>query len=323
MSELVLDSPPRVRSPWPSRAAKIAPPLLLVVLAPFALRSVHLHDVVARMGSLPAWALLAAAAAALAQVAIMATRFWLVIRGHQRPRWSRVARALTFGQVVNLYVPGRPGDVVRGVVLAKDHATLTVADATGAMLADKALDVVTLAVLAVVFGRGLLVSALAGSGHAAIVLGIAAGAAAVACALLARFAPRAFAKVRAAFAATKGAAQSLLSPARLGACLAAGFAGWLAELSVIALVSAGLGIHLTFPEMAAALVVLNLGIAVPVSVANIGAYEAAMVVGLTPFGVSATDAIAVGMIHHAMQIAAVLLPALVFWAKDRVAATRR
>jgi hypothetical protein len=41
------------------------------------------------------------------------------------------------------------------------------------------------------------------------------------------------------------------------------------------------------------------------------------VFGLAPFGVSMNDALAVGMLHHAVQILAAVLPAFVFWAMDR------
>jgi uncharacterized membrane protein YbhN (UPF0104 family) len=63
---------------------------------------------------------------------------------------------------------------------------------------------------------------------------------------------------------------------------------------------------------------LNLGIAIPVSIANLGAYEAATVLGLSPFGISVPTALAIGMIHHAIQIATVFVFAAAFWLCGRL-----
>jgi uncharacterized membrane protein YbhN (UPF0104 family) len=206
-------------------------------------------------------------------------------------------------------------------VLAKDDTRLSVADATGAMLADKGFDVVTLALVAVVFGRQVLVSALASSKHAALVIAGAVVVAWVAWLVLRRFFPRVHERLRSAPAATWAAARSLFTAKRLALGLCLGVAAWLAEVGMLALLCGGIGVHVTFAQSTVALVVLNLGIAVPVSAGNVGAYEAATVFGLAPFGVSMNDALAVGMLHHAVQIVAAVLPALFFWAVDRC--TRR
>jgi uncharacterized membrane protein YbhN (UPF0104 family) len=296
---------------------KIALPLAAIAGLPLALHGVKLGAVAHRIASLPCEAVLLAAGFALLQVCVLATRFWMVIARAQRPRWSSVARAFSFGQAANVYLPGRAGDVLRGVVLAKADARVSVSDATGAMLADKGLDVCTLVLVGVAFGHGAIVSALASSGHAAVVaLGalVVLGALAL---LVRRFLPRVFDRLRSAAVATRTAARGLFTPKRLALALGLGVAAWLAEISMMSVLCAALGAHVTFPQATAALLVLNLGIAVPVTVGNLGAYEAAVAMGLTRFGVPLGDAIAVGMLHHATQIAAAILPALFFWGLDR------
>jgi hypothetical protein len=97
-----------------------------------------------------------------------------------------------------------------------------------------------------------------------------------------------------------------------------GAAGWVAELVVMVALGAGLGLHLSALQVLRGLVVLNLGIIVPVSVANVGVYEAATVAGLAPAGVSTASAVALGALHHAVQLLAAVVAALVFWARDRL-----
>ena len=78
--------------------------------------------------------------------------------------------------------------------------------------------------------------------------------------------------------------------------------------------------HLPVVQVLGGLVVLNLGISVPVSLANVGTYEAATVAGLVPFGVPAASALAIGALHHAVQLLAAVVPAVVFWTRDRIQA---
>jgi uncharacterized membrane protein YbhN (UPF0104 family) len=304
------------------RCLKIIVPLAAVCLAPFALHSLNVREIGHRIAALPRPAIILAVVFGLAQLTLLATRFWLVIGRSKRPRWATVARAFSFGQFANLYLPARAGDVLRGVVLAKDDARLTVSDATGAMLADKGLDVATLALVGVAFGHGVLLSALAASGHTALLAGGALAVLALAWVLVRRFFPKLHERLRTAATATWTSARGLLTPKRFALGFGLGVAAWMVEVAMLGLICAGLGVHVTFAQATAALVVLNLGIAVPVSAGNVGAYEAATVVGLSPFGVSINDALAVGMLHHAVQIMAVVLPAAIFWIADRVRSRR-
>ena len=344
---------------WPSSriraVAKAGGALLIMGLSALSIRALHPSAVFGRIGALPPYALIYALIAALLQSVFLATRFWIVFAPRHRPRWVDVARAFSFGQFVNLYLPARAGDVLKVIALSRDSrdsrpgatrdatrdltrgATpsgasvndrappITAADATGALLADKGLDVVALALLALAFARGALAFELArmdGAGGAGLAVGAvgAIGGAVAAMWLLRRFWSSGYAKIASGARGTMSAVRGILSPGRFPGGLALGALSWLAELAMMAFICRGLGVHVTFGQSVCALVVLNVGIAVPVSVANIGAYEAATVVGLLPFGVSTTDAIAIGTIHHAMQIGAVIVSALGFWMGNRIIA---
>jgi len=54
-----------------------------------------------------------------------------------------------------------------------------------------------------------------------------------------------------------------------------------------------------------ALVLLNVGISVPISVANVGPYEAALAFGLRQAGVPLSSAVVLATVHHALELLAI------------------
>lgn len=82
---------------------------------------------------------------------------------------------------------------------------------------------------------------------------------------------------------------------------------WMLEVLSMRFVAAPLGIDLELGQGLFVLLLLNIGIAVPVTLGNIGTYEASLVVGLTLWGVGANEAIAVALSHHAVQVLSLVL----------------
>jgi len=312
---------PKRRTAW-AYVTRIAPALGAVIAGVLCVTHVHLSRAFAQCSALPPAMVLVAVGVSLAQAFTLATRLWTVFPSGARPRWLEVVRAFSFGQFANACLPARAGDAVKVVAMANGGASRCAsgADATGVVLADKALDAATLAGLVLVFSPALLVGAVAGVMHLAWVAGAALALAAAGAYALRRWWPSAFAKARRGVSATVGALRGLLTPRRLAAGVALAGAAWAAEAATIVLLAAPLGVHLSLAQAIVTLLVLNVGIAVPVSVANVGAYEAAVVMGLSPFGVAFPQAVAIGVVHHAVQVAAIALLALVFWVRDRVAA---
>jgi uncharacterized membrane protein YbhN (UPF0104 family) len=306
-------------------AAKIVGTLLALGLATLSLRGVPLSGLLARLGAFPRWALGLAVAASLSQVALLAARLWLMFPPGERPGFLTVARAYSFGQLGNGVLPGRSGDFMKVVALSRGDALdargrrPSVGGATTVVLADKALDLITFAGLAAVAGGGLLVGALSGAWHAAWAIALAAVVAVLGALLFRRLRPGAFARAGSSLRRAATTARRALSPGRATMGVVLGVGGWLAELAVMVALGAGLGLHLSVLQILRGLVVLNLGITVPVSVANVGTYEAATVAGLAPAGVPAADAVALGALHHAVQLGAAFLAAAIFWARDRLA----
>lgn len=283
-----------------------------------------LRHVGAQLAALPHTTLLVAALLSLAQAVAMATRLWSVFPRGTRPGWAQVARAFGFGQLANACLPGRAGDLIKVVAMSRpagQREGATGPDTAGAMgvvLADKAVDVATLMMLVTAFAPALLAGIAARALHVTWIGLLAVPLAAGATLALRRWRPGLFRKVRHAAVVTFGTVRALMTPSRLLLALSLGVCAWVAEAVSMQVLSAPFGVSLTIPQAMVGLLVLNVGIAVPVSVANVGAYEAATVVGLVPFGASAPQALAIGAIHHAVQVGTIALFALVFWVRDRV-----
>ena len=77
---------------------------------------------------------------------------------------------------------------------------------------------------------------------------------------------------------------------------------WTAELLAIRVLCGALGFPLSPPQLVLALVVLNFGISVPVSVANLGVYEAVLAFGLSRSGVPLPSAVAIATLHHGLEL---------------------
>ena len=267
----------------------------------------------------------------LVQAASGAIRLWFVFPRARRPGLAGVARAFSFGQLVNTYVPGRAGDVFKVLAIARDHdlqrrqpgpakapghGSVSVAETTGAVLADRGLDIASLVLLAAVFGGGALVTFVARMAEHLWLAGLGAGVIAAVLAACWHMWPNAFRRLGRAVMSVLAATRAALSAHRLPSILAMALAGWIAELVAMTILAAELGFHLSFPHAVVALFVLNLGIALPVTVANVGAFEAAAAAGLAAFGIPMADGIAIGTVLHVGQVAAVVIAAVVFWGRD-------
>jgi uncharacterized membrane protein YbhN (UPF0104 family) len=294
----------------------------LVVLAASGL---GLRGAVGRVGSFSAWALLAAVVVGLAHVAAQVLRLWSVFPPHCRPDLGTVARGFGFGQLMNMCLPARAGDVVKVVALSRGGASgkTSMTDATGAVLADKGIDALVMLFAAASIGGGLSRYAAPEPAHAALAVGGAALVAGVAWLLLSRLRPAVLRRFQEASRATLRNMRTLLTPARLSRGLLLGTLVVGAEVLGLVVLCSGLGISLGLGGALYVLVVLCLGIVIPVSVASIGPYEAAIAFALHRFGVSTADAIAIGVVHHAVQIATVGVFALGIWLGDRFSGRRR
>jgi hypothetical protein len=286
--------------------------ITIAIVAYLILRHRNLgREVVASFASLAPAALVGALALVVVQVLCQGSRFWVLLRGDTGLNRLLVLHAFSVGEVFNALMPVRVGDAVKVMMLRRAHSSADsgLSRIVGALLADKVVDIATLVLLSV------MALAIAGYGRlsadrvAPDLRWLAVGVAAVVGLIVAipfvvgrglvagRFASawRFADGVRVGFAA-------LREPRRTLHSAMFGIAGRLAEASVIHVLAAALGVSVSAAAIVLAIAVLNLGIAVPLSIANLGAYEAALSFGLTVWGVPVVSAIAIAIAHHLIEL---------------------
>lgn len=82
----------------------------------------------------------------------------------------------------------------------------------------------------------------------------------------------------------------------------AAIAAWTVEIVALGILATSQGHSLGIAQAFFVLVVLNLAIAVPISVANIGTFEASMAFALKFFGVPLATSVAIAGAHHLLQM---------------------
>jgi len=257
---------------------------------------------------------------ALCQLGLQALRLWSILPRHAALTPARTAHAFALGEWVNIFTPARAGDALKVVLIhraAGDCVPLSLPTATGAIVADKIVDAGSLGLLCTAAGlaglRGLTRAGpdlpragMVGLGGIAVLLLVG----------LAWLRPRSRQWLtRMRHDLMQGLA-ALTQPSKLFAALGFSLGAWLSELLALRLLCAAIGSALSPPQLVLALALLNLGITVPVSVANLGVYEAALAFGLTRSGVPLPGAVAIATLHHAVQLAGTNLAAggLALWA---------
>jgi uncharacterized membrane protein YbhN (UPF0104 family) len=244
---------------------------------------------------LPVSALAGAFVLVLGQLTFQSLRQWAVVPRDLALGPVRVAHAFVLGEWLNGFAPARTGDALKVVLIRRESGESLggVRSAIGAVLADKVVDVLSLVLLCAAGGLiGLLwaraqVGVFAASVAAAAVLAVVAAK-----------------RQRWTWTRDLGGFSGLRDRPRVLASLAFSLAAGVAEGGALWLLCAGLGVAPAPSEILLALVVLNVGISVPISFANLGVYEAALASGLGYAGVPLPTALAVAASHHGLELLA-------------------
>lgn len=104
-----------------------------------------------------------------------------------------------------------------------------------------------------------------------------------------------------------------LSVRRVLAMTGLAFLAWSGELLMLHLVLGAMGLPTGLGTAVVVLVGINLAIAIPGPPANLGTYEAGVVVSLTALGVSMDAALSFGLFYHALHAVPVALLGAAFW----------
>jgi uncharacterized membrane protein YbhN (UPF0104 family) len=89
------------------------------------------------------------------------------------------------------------------------------------------------------------------------------------------------------------------------------------EVAAIVCVQRAFGVALPIGASVVVLAVLNLATLLPVVPGNVGVFEAAVVLALTRFGVSAEQALGIAVVQHHCYFVALATPGLVWTARGR------
>jgi uncharacterized membrane protein YbhN (UPF0104 family) len=246
----------------------------------------------------------------LIQIFCQICRFWALVPSFQIS-WMHVGRIFTLGQFLNSFAPARAGDFLKVFLFAKKNTpnALTLPQATGVMLADKVIDVISLFLLCLLTGVNVAAQGM----HFPSWLWPAVGAVILLILMLLAI-PPIRKKAALGYSQLKDTLNPRQHPKRFLLALSFSLGAWTFESLAIKTLCAGQNFPITFAQSVWALLTLNIGIAIPIAVANIGAHEAALTFALTQLGLSATTGLAVATVHHLFQVSgvAVWLPVGLF-----------
>ena len=252
---------------------------------------------------LPISALVGAFVMVLGQLTLQSLRQWAVVPRDLALGPVRVARAYMLGAWLNIVAPVRAGDALKVALIRRESGKSAggVPSAIGAVLADKVVDGMSLVMLCAAAGSMSLLWARA---QARVLT--ASVAAATVLAIVAAIQLRSGSRERhwIWMRDLGGGFSALRDGPRVLASLVFALASWAAEGVALWLLCAGLGVAPTPSGILLALVVLNVGIGVPISFANLGVYEAALASGLSYAGVPLPTAFAVAASHHGVELLA-------------------
>jgi uncharacterized membrane protein YbhN (UPF0104 family) len=278
--------------------------MLCVVVVVLATHHHQARELWTTLTRVPLTSLAVALLLCLCQFGCQALRLWVLTPRDVHLTLLRAAHAFAVGQWFNILAPVRAGDAVKVILVNRNAGTPTsVATATGVLFADKIVDVGTLVLLSVAMGMARLMRPAMEARLPGLRL-IAATGVVLALALLGlRLAPRPLLEKMTTLRRelVKGMA-ALKDPVRVLLGLSFSLGTWLAEALALSVLCAALGFPLSLPQIVLALVALNLGIAIQISVANLGVYEAVLALALSASGVDLPSAVAIATLHHALQL---------------------
>jgi uncharacterized membrane protein YbhN (UPF0104 family) len=284
----------------------------------------HARAVLRDLGAVSASALATAFLFIVGQWSCQVLRLWALVPSGIFLTLGRTAYAYAIGSWFNILVPARAGDAVKVVLMHRTgHARpATVPQATGVMLADKVIDAASFALLCAAAGLlGLLRVAIEKRPSVWVGLGLLVLLTVGVVRVLPR---RGFAKLRRLRQEFVGGLAALADPFKVSLSMGFSMGGWFTEMFAMRVLCGALGYSLSIPELVIGLAALNVGTAVPISVASVGVYEVSLAVGLHSTGVPMAAALVVATLHHALELLVTSMAALAaYLAVGREAARQR
>lgn len=254
--------------------------------------------------------LLAGGVIVLIQIAFQISRLWVFCPPAVGVAWWQAAKAFISGQFVSNFIQNQTGHAIKVAMIRQPANTrgraMATAESTAIVLVDKVTDVAVLLGL-----TGLAFTQLGlphqvwryfDLNHLGWVLGGGGMIALLLCGLYARFKG-----LRQWFSEFKQGLAVVKSPFQMGQGITMALGDWCSEGVLLQLLCMAQGLTLAPAQLIVSLLILNLGISVPVSVANLGTFEASLTFALTRFGVPVVQGIAIATLFHIFQLLGIAL----------------
>ena len=243
------------------------------------------------------------------QNVFMALRIWGLFPDGHRVKLGSVIHGVFYGQTLNTFVPARAGDILKAVIFTKAPSTgqaVPVMSAAGVIVADKLIDIVSL-VLIILLTRAYRFSDVTWLPNLSIGNLLIATAILVTFGLILRsFFLSKWEQVVHSFHNFRKGLSGVLDFKKVLFSTLMGLSAWGCEALTLQFLCKYQEFTVSFPQAVFILFVLNLMIAVPISFANLGPFEAAIVFALGKLGAPTVISVAVAAAHHALQMVALL-----------------
>jgi uncharacterized membrane protein YbhN (UPF0104 family) len=294
-----------MRSVGGRRALKILVTLLVVGGAVGVASTIHRIDwaefgfALAHVSLLP---LALALGTSTVQVFAQLARFAVVLPREERAPLSELLEVTAVGQLLNYTTALRAGDAYKLARLcsSREDPKGRLKRLAAALVLERVADLAALLLVATLGSRNPVSSGLAMPMHAAAVRGaIALALAGVAASLI----PVARGKV---LRLARKALRAMASPA-FARCFVVALATWIFDATTLYWAARSAGCPIPFRTAVPCLFLLNVGTAVPVTVGNLGIFEASLGFALCQYGIAPERALAIATIEHVVTLAGLVL----------------
>jgi uncharacterized membrane protein YbhN (UPF0104 family) len=270
--------------------------------------AVSFTAVSAAIGNFPWSTLVAVFGLWSVQTLAAAIRLHVLLEPKARPSFWVSWQAFSLGQWLNAFLPARAGDALKLFLVNRQHPHHGFSIA-GTLAADRMVDLAALALVVIAAGvhRAVPVGHLRAKVATGAAIALAVGLLGI---VLFKFLPEERRrKVRHAMTQLAQGFQRLRRPFPFSVALLVSIVGWFGESSALVALARSQGFPLSIAEGVYLLLLLNAATAIPVSVGQVGPFEAAIVYALGTLGVPTVPALAVAVTHHLFYFGTLL-----FWA---------